>query len=248
MSKELTTLQKTLEGMRAEEANMTALLAQHTEELTTLENTTPRNFARMAELEGQRAAVNSMLSRHRARIGDIEGQISSLQAQIKRTGNLKKLGEMTTRIQAQQQTVKDTIQELESTLGDILGRITAAREHWYQERQEAINFAVENLGMELANMHGSQRDRVDREWDALIEALNDDGFPGSAVRRSPCIYPKGDNFIFTTYYDAEPLSPGAVDYLRHRLGHQLPRPILAAIGRAVSDAEDAQSHALRGTL
>lgn len=244
MTTTLPTLRKTLDTLNTEEQELVTLLNAHADELTAQESVTPRDFARTAELEGQRAAVTSMLTRHRGRITDVQAQIDVQAYEERRAADLQELGQRVTRLGTHRSDTLAKIAELESTVGELLGQITAQRQSWAADRRAALDFAAARFHLSFPTGRTAS---TSGEWSALRDELTALGFPGEALRHSPHMYPHGDQYPFTEYFP-EDMPIHITHYVKAGMGLQLPRPILNALANAISRAETAQPHELKGQL
>lgn len=248
LDREIKEVQKQLDELRADESKIAQLLTEKTNAIQSMQAEKSRDYAALAELEGQRAALASMLTEQQSEVSTRAALLSDLERQKARSASLAELGKRAERLEAQRLAAEEAVSELGPVVLAALQRVTQAREAWREARQDALSFAASRFRLDFPSMSNTaDNEAVKREWWAVFAELSEAGYPGGALRHSPCEYPKGDHYAFTQYWEGS-MSPSQLDYARHRLGQALPRPVLAALAGAVQTAEAAQGFNLEGKL
>ena len=100
LGKQIETHRKELEALRADEAELARLHAEKSAELEAMRGGKSRDFAGMAALEGQRAALQTMLGEQRGEIGQTEARVADLERQAARVDHITELGRRADRVQS----------------------------------------------------------------------------------------------------------------------------------------------------
>ena len=133
----------------------------------------------MAALEGQRAALSTMLSEQRGEIGQVQSRLSELERQQGREAALTEMGERAAQLAQHREQTEAALRALEVSLTEHLGRVTAHRLDWAACRAATEQYAVQHLGVSPL---GSP---TVSGWSSLVEELNERGAVGDALRYSP---------------------------------------------------------------
>ena len=174
-------------------------------------------------------------------IAQTEARVADLERQAARVDHLAELGRRADQVQSLAAEVDGTMTELESTLGELLTRLSDQRRTWHRERMAALEYAQRHLSLPYPSAANGSA------WPALFRELTAAGYAGAALASSPCVYPRGDQFSFTAYWQ-EQIPPDLLDYMKHRMGTEMTRPVMAAIARAVRTAEGRLPTELKGAL
>lgn len=147
-----------LQDLSSDEAELSRLEAEKAGELATLRAGGSRDFAGLAELEGKRAALASMLAEQRGHVAQAAAQLGSLEVQRARAAALVTLREQVGTLTAHRAEVDALLLELHTFLVSHLGRVTAARVLWGQDLAAAQGYAAEVFGLRPPAQVGQGQD------------------------------------------------------------------------------------------
>lgn len=146
INKKITALQKELDTMRGDEAELNRLHTEKAGALDAMRSGKSRDFAGMAALEGQRAALDTMLREQREEISAHEARLHDLEEQRHRAGQLDRVGALASRIAQARADLHSGLHGLVATLTPELERLIGLHGEWAALRAEWIETAREMGG------------------------------------------------------------------------------------------------------
>ena len=166
---------RALEELTTDEAELSRLLAEQTAGIRGLKDAGSRDFALLANLEGKRAALATMLTEQRARIASVQTQLSALEATKLRGEHVEQLRGYVKGLQDRKQATDGLLIELRTFLGEQLAKVTASRVVWNEYREAAQEYAALVFGLHPLDHVGFNEDPTRAAW---VQAFEEIG-PGS---------------------------------------------------------------------
>ena len=183
-----------------------------------------------------------MLAEQRGRLAQSQAQLAGLEAEQAREGHLKHLGKRAARLAQYQRDTLAALRRLQSTLEAEIMSINAQRLEWAQCRQEAIDYAVEHLGLSQPYTHRITSGPP-ADWVALATLLTARGADGEALRYRPHGPERSDGSGFSLNLERpEHRSPDLAQYMRHYMAKRLDQPVSLTLAAAIQAAEQATPH------
>ncbi|KEF35755.1 hypothetical protein RDMS_00225 [Deinococcus sp. RL] len=182
LGKQIETHRKELEAMRADEAELSRLHAEKSAELEAMRSGKSRDFAGMAALEGQRAALHTMLEEQRAEIAQTEARISDLEGQQAKQSRYDRLTATAAAIRKAQDEQHAGILALVDTVKAAMGQLIERREDWHTLRARFIEDALA-LGVPIHNQGWDQM-KLDQAR-AFMHDLEERGADVEALKVNP---------------------------------------------------------------
>lgn len=179
LGKQIKALQAELEAMRADEAELARLHAEKSAELEAMRRAQSRDFAGMAALEGQRAALHTMLEEQRAEIGQTEARLAELEEQQAKQGRYERIMATAAAIRNAQDEQHAEIRALADKVKAEMGRLIERREEWRTLRAQFIEDALA-LGAPLKG-HRADLDQAQ----PFLRDLEERGADVDALRVNP---------------------------------------------------------------
>lgn len=239
-----------LQDLSSDEAELTRLEAEQAGELAALRAGGSRDFAGLAELEGKRAALASMLAEQRGHVAQAAAQLGSLEVQRARAAALVTLREQVAALTARRAEVDTLLLELHTFLVSHLDRVAAARTLWGEEFAAAQGYAAEVFGLRPPAEVGRGQDvRAQAQQQGWVEAFAEIGEGARAAlvssplsRSTPGLLEPYPSPIMAEY--SEPLDlVGLVNFPLRRF---LDRPVMLILAAALATADQRAPHGLRG--
>lgn len=178
-------------------------------ELEGLRASGSRDFARMAEIEGQRSALATMCADQEAEVGRARAALAVLEAEAVRDERLSMIGHKAREIEAARQDLHARRIALRDALPALLLPLLDADTRWGKARQEWIALAGE-LGVNVHQYGGD-----DAGTSALYAELEARG-----VNTLPLRWSRGNTYEVRGSVNPEPLTlpPAETPFAEH-LGH-----------------------------
>lgn len=132
-----------LDNLTTDEVELSRLEADHRAQIDKLKASGSRDFAALAELEGKRAALASMLSEQRQAISEARAELGRLEAQSHREQLISRVGHLAAGIEADRATLDAALRQLLSHGGALLLTIVDAHEQWMLKRKQWLRLAGE---------------------------------------------------------------------------------------------------------
>lgn len=169
------TLHKELQALQTDETELSRLLGEKTAELDKLKAGKSRDFASMAALEGQRAALNIMLSEQRAEIAQVRERIDGLSAQRARAAALASIGRKAAQIMTTRGELHAGLLGLVDTLTPELDRLIRLRSEWGEVRAAMIEEARDLGGVTPGQWAGVYYLSTDFQQELCAHGVDLDG-------------------------------------------------------------------------
>ncbi len=248
MDKTLETARQDLAALETDAAELGALLEAQTQELNTLRGGKSRDFARVAELEGTRAALASLLGDQQAEVARAHDHISHLEAQQRREDAMLTLEAHCRALAGYKAKTDAALKDLYADVVARLEAISALREDWAGERARAAELAAAALRLSVLEHQNFNSTTEAHTWGALARELTARGAPGEALLLTPYANPyQGDQSPFTLRYTCpfgENVS--AVYAAKDGPGKLFDRPVSITLALAVQKAAESRPHEYRG--
>ena len=148
MDKALETARQDLTALETDAAELAALLEAQTQELSTLRGGKSRDYARVAELEGTRAALASLLAEQRAEVERARDHLAVLQTQAERAAQIAQVAEVADGIKTIRAELDTRFTRLVDMVTPELTALVALHARWGRRRGEWATLAGE-LGAPL---------------------------------------------------------------------------------------------------
>lgn len=239
-----------LQDLSSDEAELTRLEAEKVGELAALRAAGSRDFTGLAELEGKRTALASMLVEQRGHVAQAAAQLGSLEVQRARATALVTLREQVDALAARRAEVDLLLLELHTFLVSHLDRVTAARTLWGEELAAAQGYAAEVFGLlPPTQVRTGQDVHAQAQQQGWAEAFAEIGEGACAALVSsplshsmPGLLEPYSSPIMAEY--PEPLNlVGLVNFPLRRF---LDRPVMLTLAAALATADQRAPHGFRG--
>ena len=148
MNTALETARQDLTALETDAAELAALLEAQTQELTAMRGGKSRDYARVAELEGTRAALASLLGEQRAKIERARDHLALLQTQAERAAHIAQVAEVAGKIKTIRAELDSRFTRLVDMVTPELTALVDLHTRWGLLRGEWATLAGE-LGAEL---------------------------------------------------------------------------------------------------
>ena len=175
-----------LAALAADEQELQTLATQKAEEITVLKATGSKDFAALASLEGQKTALQTMLSEQRGYVAAAQARIEALEAEQAHSLKLQKVKATATTIRRKRTELHAGITALSGLLATELPRLTALFDDWRGQRRSFQEQAAA-LGAPLVLMPSEPAEQVEVRAlaaDSLFAELTDLGVDVEALRLS----------------------------------------------------------------
>lgn len=138
LDREIKETQKALENLRVDEVQLATLEAEKAATLRELQGGKSRDFARMAEVEGHRAALASMLEDQRAEIERTAAHLEALGVQRDREGHLERVESLAAQIEQSRAQLHGGLRGLVESLTPELERLIGLHGRWADLRAQWV--------------------------------------------------------------------------------------------------------------
>lgn len=182
IEKQLKAIGKELEPLRADEAELSRLYAEKAGELEGLRAEKSRDFSGMAQIEGQRAALETMLREVRAEIGTLEARARELEGQKATEAVYERIGATAARVREVQDTLHAELLAFCDRVTADVQALMAHRDEWSELRQSFITDA-KSLGADLYIYRKTDKDRAAQR--GLVAELEGRGVDLDALKVNP---------------------------------------------------------------
>lgn len=163
LDRQLEDARQALEALTADEAELSRLASEQAAEIDALKAAGSRDFAHLANLEGKRAALTSMLGEQRGHVAQARALLKKLEGEHRREGQLVRAGHLAERTRAAQASFDGALMAfVERNMPELLN-LLSLQGAWDARRAE---------WGELAREMGAPVSRADPEaHEALLSTL-----------------------------------------------------------------------------
>lgn len=164
-----------LTALCADEQELDTLATQRAEEITLLKATGSKDFAALAVLEGQRAALQTMLTEQRGYVAAAQARITALEVAHARAIKLQKIKATAGTIRRKRTELHAGITALSAVLATELPRLVGLLDDWRQQRRtveqqaEALDVTLIRSGYEHPEVLQPRVEAVDSLFAELAE-------------------------------------------------------------------------------
>lgn len=182
---EIEVAQADVEALEKDAQELQRLHDERAGQLEELKASGSRDFARMAEIEGQRAALATMCADQDAAIGEARARLADLEDQARRSGLLAQIGRQAADIEAAQRERHALTLALRDALPGLLLPILNAVARWRVARQEWVDLAGELGTPVLASQIAVRGQAAEDQARALYAELEARGVNTEPLRWNP---------------------------------------------------------------
>lgn len=209
IDRQLKGLERELEAARKDEAELARLHAEKAGELDGLRAEKSRDFSGMAQIEGQRAALETMLREVRAEIGSLEARARELEGQKVTQAAYERIGATAARVREIQDTLHAELLAFTDRMTADVQALMAHRREWSELRQSFITDA-NTLGTDLYIYRNTDKDKAAQR--NFVAELEGRGVDLSALRVNPFGEQVGQQTALDVAYRVPFLPEGEVSY------------------------------------
>lgn len=238
-------LRTELEALQADEAELTRLQTEKETELEAMRAGKSRDFAAMAALEGQRAALSTMLAEQRAEVAQVEARIGQLEAAKNRIEALDETRRTCAHLIERREAVDTLLTELGAFVRTQIQKVTEARQVWSEELEVAQARVQDTFQLPRPDQAAKYNGNGSREegrarvvWEDFLEEV---GEVGKALLASPEAGYMGGMYLPYTFNNQE----NQASFGRVPVGYRLDDPVRLTLHAAEAEAVLNVPHAFR---